>query len=116
VVLSRCSNAWSGRGAVADTNRIGLADYGPSKFPATYVRHHHSSRRSSVFLAARDHQMPSLAQTWALPAAFLATAHISATWYYVVSKEVPNPYLVRPHKGMLLKDPKRHRTYNTALG
>ncbi|KAF2035367.1 hypothetical protein EK21DRAFT_54280 [Setomelanomma holmii] len=37
--------------------------------------------------------MPTLLQTWALPAALLAVANISATWYNVVSREVPEPYL-----------------------
>jgi|TARA_R110002003_G_scaffold52_29_gene4631 alpha-1,2-glucosyltransferase len=42
--------------------------------------------------------MPTLLQTWALPAALLAVANISATWYNVVSNEVPEPYLVSAHQ------------------
>lgn len=39
--------------------------------------------------------MPSLGQMWALPAASLAIVTITATWFNLVSKEVPEPYLVR---------------------
>lgn len=42
--------------------------------------------------------MPTLVQTWALPAALLAIVNISGTWYKVVSKQVPEPYLVSVHK------------------
>ncbi|CAO2658659.1 Nn.00g063820.m01.CDS01 [Neocucurbitaria sp. VM-36] len=38
-------------------------------------------------------QMPSLLQAWALPAALLAIVGLTATWYNVVSREVPEPYL-----------------------
>ncbi|KAF2127264.1 glycosyltransferase family 59 protein [Dothidotthia symphoricarpi CBS 119687] len=37
--------------------------------------------------------MPSLVQSWALPAALLAIVNITATWYNLVSQEVPQPYL-----------------------
>ncbi|KAH7401656.1 DIE2/ALG10 family-domain-containing protein [Pyrenochaeta sp. MPI-SDFR-AT-0127] len=37
--------------------------------------------------------MPSLLQAWAMPAALLAIVNISATWYQLVSHEVPEPYL-----------------------
>lgn len=40
--------------------------------------------------------MPTLSQTWALPAALLAVVNLSVTWFNVVSKEVPEPYLVPP--------------------
>ena len=33
-------------------------------------------------------------QTWALPAALLAIVSITATWYNLVTSEVPEPYLV----------------------
>jgi hypothetical protein len=56
--------------------------------------------------------MPSLVQTWALPVAFLATVNISATWYNVVSKEVPDPYLVSARKARS----RRYRTHYNALG
>ena len=36
-------------------------------------------------------------QLWALPAALLATASLSATWYNQVSAQVPEPYLVSLH-------------------
>jgi alpha-1,2-glucosyltransferase len=38
--------------------------------------------------------MPSLVQTWAVPAAFLVIVNISTMWYSEVSEEVPDPYLV----------------------
>lgn len=38
--------------------------------------------------------MSSLLQAWALPAAFVAIANLSATWYKLVSEHVPKPYLV----------------------
>ena len=42
--------------------------------------------------------MPTLLQTWALPAALLVIVNISTTWYNVVSKYVPDSYLVSAHK------------------
>ncbi|KAJ4357655.1 glucosyltransferase [Didymosphaeria variabile] len=39
--------------------------------------------------------MYSLAQVWALPAALLVIANLSATWYKLVSERVPEPYLIR---------------------
>lgn len=39
--------------------------------------------------------MSRLLQVWALPAALLAAANLSATWYNLVSENVPEPYLVR---------------------
>ncbi|KAH8730073.1 alpha-2-glucosyltransferase Alg10 [Phaeosphaeriaceae sp. PMI808] len=37
--------------------------------------------------------MPSLLQSWALPAVLLVVVNLSATWYNVVSNEVKEPYL-----------------------
>jgi alpha-1,2-glucosyltransferase len=42
--------------------------------------------------------MPTLVQTWAPPAALLLIVNIATTWYNVVSKEVPGPYLVSAYK------------------
>ncbi|KAF2834010.1 alpha-1,2 glucosyltransferas-like protein alg10 [Ophiobolus disseminans] len=37
--------------------------------------------------------MPTLLQTWGLPAALLVVVNFSTTWYNAVSKHVPEPYL-----------------------
>ncbi|KAF1964947.1 alpha-1,2 glucosyltransferas-like protein alg10 [Bimuria novae-zelandiae CBS 107.79] len=37
--------------------------------------------------------MGLLMQAWALPAAFIAVANLSTTWFMLVSEEVPEPYL-----------------------
>jgi hypothetical protein len=41
--------------------------------------------------------MPTLLQTGALPAAMLAAVSLSTRWHMLVSRHVPEPYLVGPH-------------------
>ena len=38
--------------------------------------------------------MPSLLRKWPLPFALLAISGVSGIWYKMVSKHVPDPYLV----------------------
>jgi alpha-1,2-glucosyltransferase len=38
--------------------------------------------------------MPTFLQTWSLHATLLLTANLSLVWFNLVSKEVPEPYLV----------------------
>ncbi|KAF1940815.1 hypothetical protein EJ02DRAFT_379113 [Clathrospora elynae] len=37
--------------------------------------------------------MPAILQTWALPVALLVIVNVTATWYNLLSTEVPKPYL-----------------------
>ncbi|KAH7094651.1 DIE2/ALG10 family-domain-containing protein [Paraphoma chrysanthemicola] len=71
---------------------------GPLSFLATNNVHHHLYTFPEPLSLLPKTQMTTLLQVWALPAALLAVANISATWYNAVSKEVPEPYLVRVYK------------------
>lgn len=51
--------------------------------------------------------MPSLLQAWALPAALMGIGHVTTTWYNVVSKEVPEPYLVSDSRHLIKQNTNR---------
>jgi alpha-1,2-glucosyltransferase len=48
--------------------------------------------------------MPTLLQTWALPAVVLVIVNLSSTWYNVVCKELPEPYLLSFHRLITLNE------------